>query len=45
MGWTIQTPQQLITWEGGIVEIGAELQYSINDVLNMASEMADHQEL
>ena len=36
-------PQQFITWDGGIVEIGADIQYCINDVVTMASEVADHQ--
>ena len=36
-------PQQFITWDGGIVEMGADVQYCINDVLTMASEVADHQ--
>ena len=36
-------PQQFITWDGGIVEMGADIQYCINDVITMASEVADHQ--
>ena len=36
-------PQQFITWDGGIVEMGADIQYCINDVVTMASEVADHQ--
>ena len=36
-------PQQFITWDGGIVEIGADVQYCINDVVTMASEVANHQ--
>ena len=36
-------PQQLITNDGGIIEIGAEVQYGITDVVVMGREVADHQ--
>ena len=36
-------PQQFITCDGGIVEMGAEIQYGIVDVVTMVSEVADHQ--
>ena len=36
-------PQQFITCDGGIVEMGAEIQYGIVDVITMVSEVADHQ--
>lgn len=36
-------PQQLITNDGGIIEIGAEVQYGITDVVVMVREVADHQ--
>ena len=36
-------PQQFITIDGGIVEMGAEIQYGIVDVVTMVSEVADHQ--
>lgn len=35
-------PQQFITCDGGIVEMGAEIQYGIVDVITMVSEVADH---
>ncbi|CAB4070240.1 unnamed protein product [Lepeophtheirus salmonis] len=38
-------PQQFITADGGIVEMGAEIQYTIVDVVTMISEVADHQEI
>ena len=38
-------PQQFITCDGGIVEMGAEIQYGIVDVVTMVSEVADHQVL
>ena len=38
-------PQQLITCDGGIVEMGAEIQYGIVDVVTMVSEVADHQDI
>ena len=28
-------PQQFITWDGGIVEMGADVQYCINDVVTI----------
>lgn len=38
-------PQQLITHDGGIIEIGAEVQYAITDVVVMVREVADHQDI
>lgn len=38
-------PQQFITCDGGIVEMGAEIQYGIVDVVTMISEVADHQDI
>jgi len=38
-------PQQLITCDGGIIEMGAEIQYGIVDVVTMVSEVADHQDI
>ena len=38
-------PQQFITADGGIVEMGAEIQYGIVDVVTMVSEVADHQDI
>lgn len=38
-------PQQFITVDGGIVEMGAEIQYGIVDVITMVSEVADHQDI
>jgi len=38
-------PQQFITCDGGIVEMGAEIQYGIVDVITMVSEVADHQDI
>ena len=38
-------PQQLITCDGGIVEMGADIQYGIVDVVTMVSEVADHQDI
>ena len=38
-------PQQLITNDGGIIEIGAEIQYGITDVVVMVREVADHQDI
>ena len=38
-------PQQFITVDGGIVEMGAEIQYGIVDVVTMISEVADHQDI
>merc|ERR1712110_391025 len=38
-------PQQLITCDGGIIEMGAEIQYGIVDVVTIVSEVADHQDI
>ena len=38
-------PQQFISCDGGIVEIGAEIQYGIVDVVTMVSEIVDHQDI
>merc|ERR1711983_414284 len=38
-------PQQFITSDGGIVEVGGEIQYGIVDVVTMVSEVADHQDI
>ena len=38
-------PQQFITNDGGIVEMGAEVQYAIVDVATMVKEVADHQDI
>ena len=38
-------PQQFISADGGIVEMGAEIQYGIVDVVTMVREVADHQEI
>lgn len=38
-------PQQFITGDGGIVEMGADVQYGIVDVVTMIREVADHQEI
>ncbi len=38
-------PQQFITADGGIVEMGAEIQYGIVDVVTMIREVADHQDI
>jgi len=38
-------PQQFITNDGGIVEMGAEVQYGIVDVARMVREVADHQDI
>eukprot|EP00090_Calanus_glacialis_P004255 TRINITY_DN13146_c0_g1_i1.p1 TRINITY_DN13146_c0_g1~~TRINITY_DN13146_c0_g1_i1.p1 ORF type:complete len:486 (-),score=92.30 TRINITY_DN13146_c0_g1_i1:1119-2576(-) len=38
-------PQQFITQDGGIVEMGAEVQYAIVDVATMVKEVADHQDI
>ena len=38
-------PQQFITCDGGIIEMGAEIQYGIVDVVTMVSEVADHQDI
>ena len=34
-------PQQLISCDGGIVEIGAEIQYGICDLVTMNNEIMD----
>jgi regulator of protease activity HflC (stomatin/prohibitin superfamily) len=38
-------PQQFITCDGGIVEIGAEVQFGIVDIVTMVKEVADHQDI
>merc|ERR1711953_1322842 len=38
-------PQQFITCDGGIIEMGADIQYGIVDVVTMVSEVADHQDI
>jgi len=38
-------PQQLITHDGGIIEIGAEVQYVVSDCVALVREVADHQEM
>ena len=38
-------PQQFISCDGGIVEIGAEIQYGICDVVTMDNEITDHQDI
>ena len=38
-------PQQFITNDGGIAEMGAEVQYAITDVTTMVRELADHQDI
>lgn len=38
-------PQQFISQDGGIVEMGAEVQYAITDVATMVREVADHQDI
>ena len=38
-------PQQLISCDGGIVEIGAEIQYGICDLVTMNNEVMDHQDI
>jgi len=38
-------PQQFISQDGGIVEMGAEVQYGIVDVETMVREVADHQDI
>ena len=38
-------PQQLISCDGGIVEIGAEIQYGICDLVTMNNEIMDHQDI
>jgi len=38
-------PLQFISQDGGIVEMGAEVQYAIVDVVTMVREIADHQDI
>jgi len=38
-------PQQLITHDGGIIEIGAEVHYAVTDCVALVREVADHQEM
>jgi len=38
-------PQQFISSDGGIVEMGAEVYYVITDVATMVQEVADHQDM
>jgi hypothetical protein len=38
-------PQQFITVDGGIVEVGAEVQFGIVDIVTMVKEVADHQDI
>lgn len=38
-------PQQFITFDGGIVEMGAEVQFGITDPVAMIKEVADHQDI
>jgi len=38
-------PQQFISRDGGIAEMGAEIQYGIVDVETMVREVADHQDI
>lgn len=38
-------PQQFISQDGAIVEMGAEVQYAIVDVETMVREVADHQDI
>jgi len=38
-------PQQFISKDGGIAEMGAEIQYEIVDVETMVKEVADHQDI
>ncbi len=38
-------PQQFITIDGGIVEMGAEIQYGIVDVVTMIREVVNHQDI
>ena len=38
-------PQQFITVDGGIMEMGGEVQYEITDVQTMVREVADHQDI
>jgi len=38
-------PQQFISSDGGIVEMGAEVYYVITDVETMVREVADHQDM
>ena len=36
-------PQQFVTSDGGIAEMGGDIQYGIVDVVTMVSEVVDHQ--
>lgn len=38
-------PQQLITHDGGIIEIGAEIHYAVTDCVALVREVANHQEM
>jgi len=38
-------PQQFITQDGGIMEMGAEIQFEITDVETMVREVVDHQDI
>ena len=38
-------PQQFITYDGGIVELGVEIQFGITDPIAMVKEVADHQDI
>jgi regulator of protease activity HflC (stomatin/prohibitin superfamily) len=38
-------PQQFITVDGGIVEMGAEVQFGIVDLVTMVREVADHMDI
>jgi hypothetical protein len=43
--WVSVPPQQFITVDGGIVEVGAEVQFGIVDIVTMVKEVADHQDI
>jgi putative sterol carrier protein len=38
-------PQQLITHDGGIIEIGAEVHYAVTDCVALVSQVCDYQEM
>jgi len=38
-------PQQFITQDGGIMEVGADVQFEITDVETMVREVVDHQDI
>ena len=38
-------PQQFVTSDGGIAEMGGDIQYGIVDVVTMVSEVVNHQEI